>query len=188
MLMLASLSALIDPALRTDAESQKRLRAMGRRTVRLEILPLPAIGLRIDDGTLTLESPEETADLTVRGHLAAFVRYVINGRAEGIRLEGEGEIAQDFREFLVGLDIDWEELLSRAVGDTPARLVMRTLEEGRRGGRNFGGAAERNARDYLHEESGLLPDPSELDRFVREVDRLRDDLERFEMRIDRFRP
>ena len=188
MPMFASLSALIDPALRTDEESRRRLQAMGRRTIRLELPPLPLVGLRIDDGKLILESPGEEADLVVRGHLAAFVRYVISGRADGIHLEGEGEIAQDLRDFLAALDIDWEELLSRVVGDVPARLMMRTLEECRQVARNFGGATESNARDYLHEESGLLPSASELDRFVREVDRLRDDLERFEARIERIQP
>ena len=186
--MFASLSALIDQALRTDAEAQKRLQAMGSRTIRLELLPLPAVGLRIGDGRLAVESPEERADLVVRGHLAAFVRYVLAGRADGIRLEGEGEIAQDFRDFLGTLDIDWEELLSRAVGDVPARMMMRTLEECRQVARNFGAAAESNTRDYLHEESGLLPSASELGRFVREVDRLRDDLERLELRLARIRP
>lgn len=184
--MLASLSALIDQALRTDAEAQKRLNAMGQCTIRLELFPLPAIGLRIDSGKLTVESPEEQADLAASGHLVAFVRYVLSDRADGIRLEGEGEIAQDFRDFLTTLDIDWEELLSRVVGDVPARLMMRTLEECRQVARNFNAAAEGNARDYLHEESELLPRASELDRFVREVDRLRDDLERLELRLDRI--
>lgn len=186
--MFALLSDIIDQALRTDAEAQRRLRAMGRRVVRLELQPLPAVGLRIEDGKLTLESPAEQADLAVRGHLAAFVRYVLNDRADGIHLEGEGEIAQDFRDFLGALDIDWEELLSRATGDVPARVLMRTLEEGRQVACNLGAAIESNARDYLHEESGLLPRAAELERFMREVDRLRDDLERFELRLDRLRP
>ena len=186
--MLASLSALVDKALRTDVEAQRRLQTMGQRTIRLELLPLPAVGLRIDHGKLTVESPAGDEDLIVRGHLAAFVRYVFSGRADDLHLEGEGEIAQDLRDFLSALDIDWEELLSRAVGDTPARLMMRTLEECRQVARNFTAAAESNTRDYLHEESGLLPRASELDRFVREVDRLRDDLERLELRLDRIQP
>ena len=185
--MFSSLSALIDQALRTDAEAQGRLRAMGQRTIRLELFPLPALGLRIDSGKLIVEPPEEQVDLAIGGHLAAFVRYMFSDRADGIRLEGEGEIAQDLRDFLTALDVDWEELLSRAVGDVPARLMMRSLEECRQVARNFSAAAESNTRDYLHEESGLLPRASELDRFVREVDRLRDDLERLELRLDRLR-
>ena len=66
--------------------------------------------------------------------------------------------------------------------------MMRTLEECRQMARSFGAATESNARDYLQEESGLLPGAGELDRFVREVDRLRDDLERLELRLDRIRP
>ena len=186
--MFTSLSALIDQALRTDAASQQRLQAMGRKEIRLELSPLPGIGLCVDEGKLALGSPAESADLSVRGHLAAFVRYVINGRADGIHLEGEGELAQDFRDFLSGLDIDWEELLSRAIGDIPARLLMRTLAEAARSARALGAAAGSNTRDYLHEESDLLPQADELDRFVREVDRLRDDVARLEQRLDRFAP
>ena len=185
--MLASLSALIDQALRTDTEAQKRLQAMGRRVIRLELSPLPAIGLHVEDGKLTVGPPAEQVDLSVRGHLAAFARYVINGRADGIHMEGEGEVAQDLRDFLTTLDIDWEELLSRAVGDTPARLLMRTIMGFARSAQRFGAAAESNTRDYLHEESGLLPRASELDRFVRGVDRLRDDLARLELRLDRIK-
>ena len=185
--MLASLSTLVDQALSADAESRRRLRAMGRRAIRLELLPLPAFGLRMDDGRLIVESSRERSDLVISGHLMAFVRYALSGRPDGIRLEGESEVAQDFRDFLLALDVDWEELLSRAVGDVPARLMARTLGECRRAARNLSAAAEDNARDYLHEESGLLPSASDLDRFVREVDRLRDDLERLELRLDRVR-
>ena len=74
---------------------------------------------------------------------------MVSGRADGIRLEGEGEIAQDFRDFLSTLDIDWEELLSRAVGDVPARLMMRTVEGMPAGAPNFGTRPRSNSGDYL---------------------------------------
>ncbi len=185
--MLASLSALVDQALRTDERARARLRAMGRRSIRLELAPLPAVGLRVDDGRLAVEPPDERADLAARGHVLAFARYAINGRADGVRVEGDAELARDFRDFVVALDIDWEELLSRAIGDVPARLMARTFGEGRRAARNFHAAAESDASDWLREESGLLPSADELDRFARVVDRLRDDLERFELRLDRVR-
>ena len=186
--MFNSLSALIEQALQTDAASRQRVQAMGHKEIRLELAPLPAIGLHVDAGKLTVGSPAELTDLMVRGHLVAFVRHVINGRADGIQLEGEGELAQDLRDFLSGLDIDWEELLARAIGDIPARLLMRTLAEAARSARTLGAAVGHNTRDYLHEESDLLPQPDELDRFVREVDRLRDDAARFEQRLDRLAP
>ena len=119
----------------------------------------------------------------------AFVRYVLSDRADGIHLEGEGEIAQDLRDFLAALDIDWEELLSRAVGDVPARLMMRTLEEGRQVARNFGGAGREQRPGLPARGIGACcrAPPNSTASCARWTG-LRDDLERFEMRIDRIQP
>ena len=184
--MYSALSALIDQALRTDAEAQAQLHAMGACTVRLELEPLPAMGWGIRDGQLTLEAPSETPDLAIRGHAAAFVRYALDGRTDGIHLEGKAEAAQQLRAFLTRLDIDWEALLAERVGGTPARLLARTGAEFAQATRRFAKAVEANTRDYLHQESELLPRAEELERFVREVDRLRDDADRLALRLDRL--
>ena len=184
--MYAPLSSLINQALRTDADAQERLRAMGRCTIRLDLAPVPAVGLHIENGSLMVEAPQEHVDLAVRGHPAAFVRYVLCNQASDIHLEGNGEVAQGLRDFLATLDIDWEELLARVIGDTPARVMMRSLAEVAQAAQRFGAATQSNGRDYLHEESGLLPNASEIDQFMREVDRLRDDLARLEQRFDRL--
>ena len=185
--MYATLSALIQKALSTDAEAQERLQAMDACTVRLELEPLPAMGWSIRDGRLTVEEPSAHPDLSVRGHAAAFARYALGGRTDGIHLEGKAEAAQQLRALLAQLDIDWEALLAERVGGTPARLLARTGAEFAQTARRIAKAAEANAQDYLHEESGLLPRAEELERFVRDVDRLRDDADRLELRLDRLR-
>ena len=185
--MYAALSALIQNALRTDAEAQARLQAMDACAVRLELDPLPAMGWSIRDGRLSVEAPSTHPDLSVRGHAAAFVRYALNGRTDGIRIEGKAEAAQQLRDFMARLDIDWEALLAERVGGTPARLLARTGAEFAQTARRLAKAAEANAQDYLHQESGLLPRAEELERFVRDIDRLRDDADRLELRLDRLR-
>lgn len=187
--MAASLSALLTQALHTDAQARARLRALGPCRVRLAVAPAPAFGLEIDaDGAVRLAAPEDGAELAVEGHLGAFARYALTGRADDIRFAGEAERAKRLRELLAGLDLDWEELAAGAVGDTAARLLGRGAEECARAARQAAAAAEDNARDYLHFESELLPERAELARFLREVDRLRDDLERLEQRLERAAP
>ena len=154
--------------------------------MRLAIAPAPAFGLEVAaDGAVRLAAPDAAAELSVEGHLGAFARYAVTGRADDIRFAGEAEQARRLRELLSGLDLDWEELAAGAVGDTAARLLGRGAEEFARAARH--GAAD-NVRDYLHRESGLLPDRAELERFLRGVDRLRDDLERLAQRLERARP
>ncbi len=184
--MYATLSALIQKTLSTDAEAQERLQAMDPCTVRLELEPLPAMGWSVRDGQLAIEEPSANPDLSVRGHAAAFARYALDGRTDGIHLEGRAEVAQQLRAFLTQLDIDWEALLAQRIGGTPARLMARTGLEFAQAARRIAKAAEVNAQDYLHEESGLLPRAEELERFVRDVDRLRDDTARLELRLDRL--
>ncbi len=187
--MAASLSALLTQALHTDAQARERLRALGPCRVRLAVAPAPAFGLEIAaDGAVRLAAPEDAAELAVEGHLGAFARYALTGRADDIRFAGEAERAKRLRELLAGLDLDWEELAAGAVGGTAARLLGRGAEEFARAARQTAAAAEDNARGYLHFESELLPERAELARFLREVDRLRDDLERLEQRLERAAP
>lgn len=187
--MVASLSELLTKALHTDAQARERLRVLGPCRVRLEIAPAPAFGLEVAaDGAVRLTAPDEAAELSVEGHLGAFARYAVTGRADDIRFAGEAEQARRLRELLSGLDLDWEELAAGAVGDTAARLLGRGTEEFARAARQARHGAADNVRDYLHRESGLLPDRAELERFLRGVDRLRDDLERLAQRLDRARP
>ena len=187
--MAAPLSELLTKALHTDAQARARLRAMGPCRVRLAIAPAPAFGLAVAaDGAVRLAAPEDDAELGIEGHLGAFARYALTGRADDIRFAGEAELARRFRELLAGLDLDWEELAAGAVGDAAARLLGRGAGEFARAARQAGRAAEDNARDYLRRESGLLPERAELERFLREVDRLRDDLERLAQRLDRAAP
>ncbi len=185
--MLSAFSSLINQALETDEEAQNRLRKMGARLIRIEIRPLPDMGWSIADGQLTWVEPPEHPDLTLRGHLAAFVRYILTDRADdGIEIEGESEFAQELRNFLTQLDIDWVELLARHAGDLPAQFLARTWSETARTAQGFADAVERNARDYLHEESELLPEAEALEQFLRKVDDLRDDVERMELRFNRL--
>ena len=182
---MSLLADLITQALATDAKAQARLQAMSRRVIRLQLAPLPTLGLCIEAGQLTFTDTPQDPDLVVHGHLGAFARFAITGKAADIRLDGEIEGASEFRDFIRQLDIDWEELLAKALGDSAAHLLSRSAQEATTVARQVVRALEHNTRDYLHHESDLLPSRAELDRFVHQVDCLRDDLERLELRLGR---
>ena len=179
------LNSRFNDILQADPKAQERLESIGEQTVRIELEPFPAFGLYIQKGELTFGTVPEEPSLTIAAHVAAFMRYGMTGQRDEIQLLGEVEVAQDLRNFFLELAIDWEELLSHVVGDTPARVIGRTLTEATQTAQTLGKAVVGNLRDYLHEESRVMPHQEEIDAFVRDVDNLRDDLERLEVRLNK---
>ena len=103
-----------------------------------------------------------------------------------VRITGDTGLAHSFGSTLANLDIDWEEQVSRITGDLAAHQLGRGareladyLAQGRQ-------TLESNLAEYLTEEARLLPHPYEVEDFLDEVDRLRDDTERLLARYARL--
>jgi ubiquinone biosynthesis protein UbiJ len=84
------------------------------------------------------------------------------------------------------MQIDWEEHLSRLVGDIAAHRLVSVFNEVI----NWSASATSNLTDdvseYLQEESRDVVSGPEMDIFFQQVDRLRDDTERLLARTDRL--
>ena len=99
-----------------------------------------------------------------------------------VRITGDAEIAQQFRELAMLLKPDIEEELSRLIGDTPAHQALRLVSAATGFGRKAMRTGVRNMADYLAHERGDLVPRAEAEDFYRGVERLREDLDRLEAR------
>jgi ubiquinone biosynthesis protein UbiJ len=101
-----------------------------------------------------------------------------------LALEGNSQVAQDFRELVLLLRPDAEEELSKLVGDALAHRVANfthgLFEAGRRSART----GVRNVAEYLAHESRDLVPRAEADAQFAQVDRLREDADRLAARLD----
>ncbi len=91
-----------------------------------------------------------------------------------VEIEGDTALAQRFGDFMAGLEIDWEEQLSRLTGDYVAHAVGTRLRAAGRWGQGSLATLGQDLKEYLQEEGRLLPTRYELDQFLAAVDRLRD--------------
>ena len=84
------------------------------------------------------------------------------------------------------MDIDWEEHLSRLIGDIAAHRLVSVFN----GILNWSKSAASNFTndlgEYLQEESRDVVSGPEMEMFFQQVDRLRDDAERLQARTDRL--
>jgi ubiquinone biosynthesis protein UbiJ len=74
------------------------------------------------------------------------------------------------------------------VGDVVARRVANLARGLLDFGRRAADSLATSAAEYLQEEGRDVPVRPEVEEFLREVDRLRDDVERFEARLGRPSP
>jgi len=100
-----------------------------------------------------------------------------------VTLHGDTELAHRFSEILGALHVDWEEELSKHVGDVSAHEIGRAARGLQAEGRRIGRITAQNLSEYLTEETRLLPHRYEFEAWQEDVETLRDDLERLAARV-----
>ncbi len=101
-----------------------------------------------------------------------------------VRIDGDAELAQRFRDLAILLTPDFEEELSAVLGDVPAHQVGRLARAVMGWTRRAATTTVRNVAEYLaHEQRDLVPS-READQFLQGVDSLREDVDRLAARID----
>jgi len=101
-----------------------------------------------------------------------------------VRIDGDAELAQKYRELALLLRPDLEEELSLVVGDVPAHQLGRFARAAIGWTLKAASTTARNAAEYLgHERRDLVP-RSEAEQFLQGVDTLREDVDRLAARID----
>jgi len=101
-----------------------------------------------------------------------------------VRIEGDAELAQKFRELALLLKPDLEEELSLVLGDVPAHQLGRFARAAFGWTQKAAATTVRNVAEYLgHERRDLVP-RSEAEQFLQGVDTLREDVDRLAARID----
>ncbi|MCP5327430.1 MAG: SCP2 sterol-binding domain-containing protein [Sinobacteraceae bacterium] len=99
-----------------------------------------------------------------------------------VTIRGDIELAQRYRELALLLRPDFEEELSRLLGDAPAHQLMRFATGALAFGRRSASTTALNLAEYLAHERGDLVPRAEAAVFLEGVDRLREDVDRLEAR------
>lgn len=133
----------------------------------------------------------EEPDVLISGSLVTLAR-MLGGTGEAairsgdVELSGDAATAQRFQKLLTFARPDFEEELSRVVGDVAAHRIGE-LARGLGGWfRETRATMHENIREYLQEEKRSLPTRYEVERFADQVGELRDDVERTAARLDRL--
>jgi ubiquinone biosynthesis accessory factor UbiJ len=101
-----------------------------------------------------------------------------------VEVRGDAELAQKFRELARLLRPDPEEELSILIGDVAAHRIGRVTRGALEWGRNAAATLLQDMGEYFSHERGDLVSRAEGEQFLRGVDALREDIDRFDARLE----
>ena len=134
---------------------------------------------------------EADPDVAITSSLLSLAGLAARGGETGLRdgsveLTGDVYTAQSFQQLLSYGRPDLEEELSAVIGDTAAHGIGEFIRGIGRWSREARSTMGQNLSEYLQEESRAVPSRYEADRFRKQVNTLRDDVDRLEARIRRL--
>ena len=159
--------------------------------VRLDGTPL-ALRLIAVDGQIRLTGiGEMPAAATLAGSPIAMLRLLGGDpqaliREGDVRMTGDTDVANQFRDLLHMARPDLEDELSKLVGDPVAHQLGSLAKGFADWGLRTAESVSRSVGEYLTEERHTLPTRTEAQEFFREVDRVTNDVERAEARVGRL--
>ena len=193
---LSAIETAFNAWLKLDGETLPRFAELGGKIIRFHItgLDLNLYFLPATSGIQVLGSyPNEEqggiVDATIHGSPIALIRLSTSDNAgeamlkSDVEIEGDMQVAEKFSTILRDVNIDWEELLSKLVGDIVAHQAGQATRNVTGWLKDTSEAMQQNTAEYLSEESGLAPAEAEINEFVEQVDDIRMDVDRLEARI-----
>ena len=104
-------------------------------------------------------------------------------RRGDVRIEGDAEIAAQFRELGALMRPDLEAGMARLLGRSGAHLAMRGMRAAVDWTRSAAWTQVRNLAEYLSHETGDLVSLAEAEHYLRGVEQLREQLDRISARL-----
>lgn len=190
-LVIQAIEKALNSYLALDPESQTRLSYLNDKIVKVDLLGINLIFyLSFNQTTIKITSNIDTkADTTISGTpLRLLYMTVSRGNrqqffSDDVAIQGNLEIGQHVIDLFDDLEVDWEEFLSKWIGDAPANFLGRLGRQLKAWGQQAHDTLVMDVNEYVHEEINIFPPLEALQDFFHEVDLTRMDADRLEAKV-----
>lgn len=141
------------------------------------------------DGLFFYRQSQDTPDAWIEATPQAYIKMVTRPDAASVMFSPEVTLGGDthklelLQQLLAGLGLDAAELINRVAGPLPLTGLQAGFSQLAGFMQRFTGSALQDARDYLDNETGVLPGQNSLHLLEDALEELRLDVDRLEARI-----
>jgi len=196
--LLAALGRVLEAALNRlvdlDAETKARIGELDGRALSIDFKNgLPAMRISAAGGRLRIGPAfSEASALRVTATPGSLLSLALARGGERslpagrVEIAGDAEFARRIEQIAHRFAPDFDEAFARVFGDTLGFQIARALRDGLAWSRRSAKALASDAAEYLTEEGRDLVARGELERFLDDVDALRERGDRLEARVRRL--
>ncbi|MDC9725561.1 MAG: SCP2 sterol-binding domain-containing protein [Gammaproteobacteria bacterium] len=191
MSLLKPIELAINSALSQDLETKAKLKQFEQRCIAIivsdfdKIINASVIQQQIQLSTHS----EQPSDLTISGKALTLAKLGSDPESlfsSEINIHGDVQFAKQLRDLLEGFDFDWEAQLAKITGDTLAYPIAHGIRQASLWLKETHNSLQETTAEYLKEEVRILPDKSQINDYMADIDTLRADSDRIEARIKRL--
>lgn len=192
--VVAILELTLNRALQMDEHTLERVIELQGKIIGIELLGIdtrfylaPAL-----DGVQVLAEIDGEADTFIRGTPVSLLRTAVSDDRSTlfkgqVVIDGDMQLGQKFQRILEELEIDWEEPLSKLIGDIAAHQVGDMVRQFSGWAKSALNSLSMTTAEYFQEETRDVVNPVEIERFANQVDGIRADVDRLEQRVQKLR-
>jgi ubiquinone biosynthesis protein UbiJ len=191
---LTTIQKALNKYLALDPESAARLAVLEGKVVTLKLLAIDmSFNLVFANNAIQLHSGTAlNSDTTIEGTPFRLLHLAMNRKnrqqffSDDVSIQGNLELGQLVIDLFDQMEIDWEELLSRVIGDVPSHQIGNIVTKLSGWLLGTKDSLLRNVSEYVQEEAGFFPTREALQDFYTDVDALRMDTDRLEARVNQL--
>lgn len=187
--MIARTSAVaLNHLLKQNGWASLRLAPFAGMTAKFEIAPFSMAYTILQDGSLRIADVSVQADALCVIPPSLLPRLALQDEMAQSEIRSEGDPGLLSEIFFLSRNLRWDaaEDLSGMTGDIAAERIVSTAQNVQQKLREASMNLSKAASEYLTEELPVLAKPRQISSFLQQVDVLRDDLARLELRIGRL--
>lgn len=189
--VLASAERVANELLQFDPGSKAQLRKLQGKTLAIGLSePDLQLAVTSDGQAIKLMGYVESPSAEVYGRVSDIVAWLASGDSlakHNLTVRGSTQLLQDWQNLAAQLDLDWEDIANRFLGDVAGHNAANAL----RGMLNWGQERGRNSADQIMEfgveELKMLPNRALFEDFRTRNQALRLDIDRLEARLNRLK-
>jgi len=179
---------VIQHLLAQNAWSAPLLQPYASQSVQLNFVLFKTTLVILEDGSLAVAGETAAADATITIPPSLLLRLIAKDEAARlqIRVDGDTHLATVLAKVLSHVRWDYEDDLSRLVGDVPANKIGEFARQTAGSAKDTVTNLAEMLSEYWQEEKPMLAKKRHVEQFNAEVDTLRADVERLEKRLNKL--
>ncbi|BFM09501.1 ubiquinone biosynthesis accessory factor UbiJ [Halioxenophilus aromaticivorans] len=189
--LLASAERTANGLLQFDPGSQAHLQQLEGKTLAIHLSqPSLTVAVFCAQGQLQLRGHAEAADAEVSGSLADILAWLNSGESlaqHHLSVRGSTQLLQQWQALASQLDIDWEDMANRYLGDVVGHGVASGARQAFAWGQARGRNVTQQAVEFGVEELQLLPNRALFEDFRQRNQSLRLAADRLAARVQRLK-